>query len=51
MEVRGEDRTDGKAARAKTERQRAADIASDPAWDGVPEDGVRRVRGAAIWAG
>jgi hypothetical protein len=34
MEARGENRTDWKAVRAKTEEQIAADMASDPAWDG-----------------
>jgi uncharacterized protein (DUF4415 family) len=44
MEARGEDRTDWTAVRAKTEEQLAADMASDPAWDGVPEDWVSRAR-------
>ena len=42
MEARGEDRTDWKAVRAKTKEQLATDMASDPAWDGVPEDWVSR---------
>jgi hypothetical protein len=42
IEARGEDQTDWKAARAKTEDQLAAGMASDPAWDGVPEDWVSR---------
>jgi uncharacterized protein (DUF4415 family) len=42
MEARGEDRTDWKAVRAKTEEQLAADMDSDPAWEGVPEDWVSR---------
>jgi hypothetical protein len=40
MEARGEDRTDWNAVRAKTEEQLAADIAGDPAWEGVPQDWV-----------
>jgi very-short-patch-repair endonuclease len=42
MKARGEDRTDWAAVRAKTEEQLAADMASDPAWDDVPEDWVSR---------
>jgi uncharacterized protein (DUF4415 family) len=47
MEARGEDRTDWNAARAKTEEQLAADMANDPAWEGVPEDWVSRAHAAA----
>jgi len=47
MEARGEDRTDRNAVRAKTEEQLAAEMASDPAWDGVPEDWVSRAHAAA----
>jgi uncharacterized protein (DUF4415 family) len=46
MEARGEDRTDWKAVRAKTEEQLAADMASDPAWDGVPADWVSHAHAA-----
>jgi very-short-patch-repair endonuclease len=46
MKARGEDRTDWTAVRAKTEEELAADMASDPAWDGVPSDWVSRARAA-----
>jgi uncharacterized protein (DUF4415 family) len=46
MEARGEDRTDWTAVRAKTEEQLAADMASDPAWEGVPADWVSRAHAA-----
>lgn len=46
MEARGEDRTDWDAVRAKTEAQLAADTASDPAWDGVPQDWLSRAQAA-----
>ena len=42
MEGRGEDRTDWSVVAAKTEEELAADMASDPAWDGVPADWVSR---------
>lgn len=42
MIARGEDRTDWARVMAKTEEELAADMASDPAWDGVPEDWVSR---------
>jgi len=38
MRARGESRTDWAAAHAKTEEELERDIASDPAWDGIPED-------------
>ena len=38
MIARGEDRTDWAAVDAKTEEDLARDAASDPAWDGIPED-------------
>jgi len=47
MEARGEDRTDWNAVRTKTEEQLAADVASDPAWEGVPEDWVSRAHAVA----
>ena len=47
MEACGEDRTDWKAARAKTEEKLAADMASDPAWEGVPQDWVSHAHAAA----
>lgn len=40
MLARGEDQTDWARVMAKTEEELAADMASDPAWDGVPEDWV-----------
>jgi uncharacterized protein (DUF4415 family) len=46
METRGEDRTDWAVVRAKTEDQLAADMAGDPAWDGVPPDWVGRAQTA-----
>jgi uncharacterized protein (DUF4415 family) len=46
MEARGEDRTDWAAVAAKTEEELAADMAGDPAWDGVPADWVSRARAA-----
>jgi uncharacterized protein (DUF4415 family) len=42
MLARGEDETDWARVDAKTEEDLAADMASDPAWDGVPEDWVSR---------
>jgi uncharacterized protein (DUF4415 family) len=38
MIARGEDQTDWAAVKAKTEDDLARDTASDPAWDGIPED-------------
>ncbi len=38
MRARGEDRTDWAAVHAKTEEDLARDTASDPAWDGIPDD-------------
>ncbi len=38
MRARGEDQTDWEAVKAKTEEDLARDTASDPAWDGIPED-------------
>ncbi len=50
--ARGEDRTDLARVMAKTEEELAADKASDPAWDGVPEDGVSRAHPApGLWRG
>jgi len=46
MRARGEDRTDWEPVRAKTEEQLAADMASDPAWEGVPQDWVSRAHAA-----
>jgi uncharacterized protein (DUF4415 family) len=42
MVARGESKTDWARVMAKTEEELAADMASDPAWDGVPEDWVSR---------
>jgi uncharacterized protein (DUF4415 family) len=42
MLARGEDETDWARVDAKTEEELAADMASDPAWDGVPVDWVSR---------
>jgi hypothetical protein len=38
MILRGEDRTDWAAVDAKTEVDLKRDTASDPAWDGIPDD-------------
>lgn len=38
MRARGESRTDMARVLAKTEQDLARDTASDPAWDGIPED-------------
>jgi len=38
----GESKTDWARVDAKTEEELAADMASDPAWDGLPEDWVSR---------
>ena len=38
MIARGEDKTDWALVDTKTDEQIAADIASDPAWDGIPDD-------------
>jgi|HubBroStandDraft_6_1064221.scaffolds.fasta_scaffold794965_2 uncharacterized protein (DUF4415 family) len=46
MIARGEDKTDWATVNAKTEAELAADMASDPAWDGVPEDWVSRAHAA-----
>jgi hypothetical protein len=42
MEARSEDRTDCAAVAAKTEEELAADMAGDPAWEGVQTYWVRR---------
>jgi len=42
--VRGKDKTDWARVDAKTEEELAADMASDPAWEGVPGDWVSRGR-------
>jgi uncharacterized protein (DUF4415 family) len=41
-EARGEDKTDWPAVAAKAEEELAADMASDPAWEGVRADWVSR---------
>ena len=46
MLARGEDKTNWTRVDAKTEEQLAADMASDPAWDGLPEDWVGRAHKA-----
>jgi uncharacterized protein (DUF4415 family) len=46
MRARGEGQTDWAKVNAKTEAELAADMASDPAWDGVPEDWVLHARAA-----
>ena len=38
MIARGEDKTDWARVNAKTDAEIAADTASDPAWEGIPED-------------
>jgi len=46
MIVRGEDLTNWAAVDAKTEEDIIRDTASDPAWDGIPEDWYKNaVRG------
>ena len=50
-EARGEDRTDWAAVTAKTEDELAADMASDPAWEGVPGDWVSRADAATAAKG
>jgi uncharacterized protein (DUF4415 family) len=47
MEARGEDRTDWGAVVAKSEKELAADMTGDPAWDDVPADWVTRAAHAA----
>jgi uncharacterized protein (DUF4415 family) len=49
MIARGEDQTDWARVRAKTEEELAADMASDPAWDGVPEDWFEHAYKASGW--
>jgi uncharacterized protein (DUF4415 family) len=44
MRARGKDETDWAAAKAKTQTQLAVDMASDPAWRGVPEDWVKQAQ-------
>ena len=46
MRARGEDQTDWARVDAKTEAELAADMASDEAWDGVPEDWVTQAYAA-----
>lgn len=45
-EARGENKTDWVAVAAKTEEELAADMASDPAWEGAPADWVSRANAA-----
>jgi uncharacterized protein (DUF4415 family) len=47
MRARGEGETDWAAVDAKTEEELAADTASDPAWDGIPEDWFKHARAAS----
>ena len=47
LRKRGEGLTDWAAVDAKTEEQLAADTASDPAWDGIPEDWYKHARAAS----
>jgi uncharacterized protein (DUF4415 family) len=49
MIARGEDQTDWPRVLAKTEEELAADMASDPAWDGVPEDWAEHAHKASSW--
>lgn len=42
MRERGEDKTDWETAKAKTQAELAADMASDSAWQGVSEDWVKQ---------
>ena len=46
MEARGDDRTDWAGVAAKTEEELAADMAGDPAWEGIPTDWVGRAHAA-----
>jgi hypothetical protein len=46
MQARGEDRTDLAPIAAKTEAELAADMAGDPAWEGVAADWVSHARAA-----
>ncbi len=46
MEARGEDRTDWARVDAKTEAELSADVASDSAWNGVPDDWVKHAHSA-----
>ncbi len=46
--ARGEDKTDWALAQAKTEAQLAADVASDSAWKGVPEDWVKHTHATTL---
>jgi len=47
MRARGDDKTDWAAVDAKTEEELAADMASDEAWEGVPDDWVSQAVAAA----
>jgi uncharacterized protein (DUF4415 family) len=47
MRARGEGQTDWAAVDAKSEEQLAADTASDPARDGIPEDWYKHARAAS----
>jgi uncharacterized protein (DUF4415 family) len=49
MIARGESQTDWARVMAKTEEELAADMASDPAWDGVPEDWAEHAHKASGW--
>jgi uncharacterized protein (DUF4415 family) len=44
MIARGEDKSDWARVMAKTEEELAADTASDPAWDGIPDDWYKNAR-------
>jgi uncharacterized protein (DUF4415 family) len=44
--ARGEDRTDWSKVDRKTEAELAADMASDPAWKGIPDDWHKDARAA-----
>ena len=46
MRARGESETDWARVDAKTEAELAADMASDEAWNGVPEDWVKQAYAA-----
>ena len=47
MIARGESKTGRARVYAKTEEKLAADMASDPEWDGVPDDWVSRAHRAS----
>jgi uncharacterized protein (DUF4415 family) len=49
MIARGESQTDWARVMAKTEQELAADMASDPGWDGVPDNWMDHAHKASGW--